>query len=273
MAEFKEQYTGNGKVYLLNKGNKIYTDIAARFVRSERPVAEIIDSPYSPEIVRNILESGHMAATEFDYFIFGVEGYSRACEAQLIRKRHGSYLIKSGRQELKGKRAFSMVAPKEIYDATAEIEILNEKWELSGRVIMKIINQWYDQNLEKGLPEEDLRLMKPQATEFKAIIGFNAHALIDISRIRMCYNAQHEIRDMVTKMVNLAKEVAPDLMKYAGPNCKHHGYCTEGKYQCAKYKGIIPTKEELMHGYAEYKKSLKHEVSNIEEHVHSFGDE
>ena len=50
---------GEGKVYLLNGGGKVWTDIAARFVRSERPVEEIIQSGYDPKIVRNILESGH----------------------------------------------------------------------------------------------------------------------------------------------------------------------------------------------------------------------
>ena len=50
-----EKYTGNGKVVLLAGGGKIYTDIAARFVRSERSLEEIAASPYSRQIVRNIL--------------------------------------------------------------------------------------------------------------------------------------------------------------------------------------------------------------------------
>ena len=36
-----EKYTGNGKVVLLAGGGKIYTDIAARFVRSERSLEEL----------------------------------------------------------------------------------------------------------------------------------------------------------------------------------------------------------------------------------------
>ena len=48
-----EKYTGNGKVVLLAGGGKIYTDIAARFVRSERSLEEIAASPYSRQIVRN----------------------------------------------------------------------------------------------------------------------------------------------------------------------------------------------------------------------------
>ena len=46
-----EKYTGNGKVVLLAGGGKIYTDIAARFVRSERSLEEIVASPYSRQFI------------------------------------------------------------------------------------------------------------------------------------------------------------------------------------------------------------------------------
>ena len=118
-----EKYTGNGKVVLLAGGGKIYTDIAARFVRSERSLEEIAASPYSRQIVRNILESGHRAALEFDFFLFGVEGYSRVTETQLVRKRLASYLIKSGRAELGGKRRFSVVYPASVRDFGAEVTL------------------------------------------------------------------------------------------------------------------------------------------------------
>ena len=57
-----EKFTGQGKVVLLAGGGKIFTDIAARFVRSERSLEEIAASPYSKQIVRNILDSNHRAA-------------------------------------------------------------------------------------------------------------------------------------------------------------------------------------------------------------------
>ena len=253
MSGVIEHYNGDGKVYLLSDGKKVYTDIAARFVRSERPVAEIIASPYSAKIVKNILESGHLAATEFDYLIFGIEGYSRVCEVQLVRKRIASYLIKSGTIELGGRRAFSMVAPKEIYDATVDTAIDGIPVTLSGRDIMSIISQWYDQNLEKGIAETYLRYLKPQATEFKAIAGMNIHSLIDWFKIRMCNRAQDEIRDLATKMYHLAKQAYPDIFEHAGPNCKVLGYCPEGQYQCKQMKGIVPTKEEVINNFKKYK--------------------
>ncbi|MBR4742443.1 MAG: FAD-dependent thymidylate synthase [Desulfovibrio sp.] len=243
----QEQYTGQGQVVLIAGGGKIYTDIAARFVASERSLEEIVASPYSKKIVQNILDSGHRAALEFDYFLFGVSGYSRVTETQLVRKRIASYLIKSGRTELKGKRAFSMVYPKTVADFTAQITLPNgEHISLSGHDLAALIAQWYDAGLSHGLPEEDLRYLKPQATEFKAIIGMNAHALLDWFAIRLCRNAQHEIRDLAQKMLKLCKQAAPDLFVQAGPNCMQLGYCPENERQNKECQGKILTKKEAL---------------------------
>ena len=114
---------GDGKVVLLAGGGKIFTDIAAKFVKSERSLEEIIASPYDKKIVYNIINSGHKAAVEFDYFIFGVEGYSRVTEVQLVRKRIASYIIKTGRADKKGKRSFDAVLPKNIQNFSAGVEV------------------------------------------------------------------------------------------------------------------------------------------------------
>lgn len=242
-----DQFTGSGKVILLAGGGKIYTDIAARFVRSERELEEIAASPYSRQIVKNILDSNHRAALEFDYFLFGVDGYSRITETQLVRKRLASYLIKSGRAELNGKRLYRVAYPEGAANFKAEIELPDgHKTMLSGRDLAEIGRQWYESGLAAGLPEEDLRYLKPQATVFKAIIGMNAHALMDWFAIRCCKNAQAEIRDLAYKMLRLCREAAPDLFENAGPNCRQLGYCPENKLQNRECQGHIPTKNEVM---------------------------
>ena len=239
-----EKFTGNGKVVLLAGGGKIHTDIAARFVRSERSLEEIAASPYSRRIVRNILESGHRAALEFDFFLFGVEGYSRVTEVQLVRKRLASYLIKSGRAELGGKRRYSVVYPRRVADFTAQVTLPDGRAAaLSGRDLADLSRQWYEAGLDAGLPEEDLRYLKPQATEFKAIIGMNAHALLDWFAIRCCRNAQHEIRHLAWQMLRLCRKAAPDLFAGAGPNCVQLGYCPENRLQNERCRGRILTKD------------------------------
>ena len=238
---------GEGTVVLLAGGGKVYTDVAARFTRSERGLSEIIASPYNADLVRSIIEKGHLAATEFDYFLFGVEGYSRVTEVQLVRKRLASYLIKSGRAELNGKRSYSVVYPRSVAAFTAPVTLPDgHTTRLSGHDLAEISRQWYDEGLNAGLPEEDLRYLKPQATEFKAIIGMNAHALLDWFAIRCCRNAQHEIRHLAWQMLRISRKAAPDLFAGAGPSCVQMGYCPENKRQHSRCVGRVLTKEQAM---------------------------
>lgn len=242
-----EKFTGQGNVVLLAGGGKIYTDIAARFAKSERNLEEIAASPYSRQIVKNILESNHRAALEFDFFLFGIEGYSRVTETQLVRKRIASYLIKSGRAELGGKRAFNIVYPREIAEFSARVTLPDgTSATLSGRDLAELSRQWYEAGVAQGLPEEDLRYLKPQATEFRAIVGMNAHALLDWFAIRTCKNAQAEIRDLALKMLALCKKAAPDLFANAGPSCVQLGYCPENNLQNPSCRGHIPTREQAL---------------------------
>lgn len=223
---------GDGKVVLLAGGGKVYTDVAARFTRSERGLSEIIASPYNADLVRSIIEKGHLAATEFDYFLFGVEGYSRVTEVQLVRKRIASYLIKSGRVDKGGKRSYDVVLPEAILSHRAKCTLPDgSSVSLGAADLLGMLEEWYDSGVDAGYKEEELRYLKPQATEFKALIGMNAHALLDWFKIRCCMNAQTEIRDLANKMLKLCKEASPALFEGAGPNCVSLGYCPENEFQ------------------------------------------
>jgi thymidylate synthase (FAD) len=247
-------YVGEGSVQLIAGGGKIYTDIAARFTRSEKSLDEIISSPYDSELVKKIVDSGHKAAVEFDYFIFGVEGYSRVTETQLVRKRLASYLIKSGRPNKSGKRSFDVAIPKSIESCITKVFIHDDYFYVSPSDILSIIEQWYNSGIEQGYKEEELRYIKPQATEFKAIIGMNAHSLMDWFQVRCCQNAQTEIRDMANKMLKLCKEVAPDIFENAGASCKVLGYCPENNMQNKVCQNRIVTKNEALEILSQYEK-------------------
>ncbi|MDO4572378.1 MAG: FAD-dependent thymidylate synthase [Clostridia bacterium] len=223
---------GEGNVVLIAGGGKVYTDVAARFTRTEKSLSAILASPYNEALVTSIVEKGHLAATEFDYFLFGVEGYSRVTEVQLVRKRMANYLIKSGRVDKQGKRAYDVVLPEAILDCRADCRLPDGRSvSLSASELLSMLEDWYNAGVEQGCKEEELRYMKPQATEFKALVGMNAHALIDWFKIRCCMNAQTEIRDLAMKMLKLCKEAAPALFAEAGPSCVSLGYCPENDFQ------------------------------------------
>lgn len=270
----KIKNVGEGKVVLIAGGGKIYTDIAARFVRSERTLEDIISSSYDKKIVNNIINSGHKAAVEFDYFIFGVEGYARVTEVQLVRKRLASFMIKTGRAEKSGKRSFDVVLPNNIKDFSVSFEDFNANdvilpngktlaeelniesvgLNVDANDILNMTEYWYNTGIDMGKKEEELRYLKPQATEFKAIIGMNAHSLLDWFTIRCCKNAQTEIRDMANKMMALCKEAAPDIFENAGPNCKVLGYCPENNFQHKDCQGKIITKNKALDILKKYHK-------------------
>lgn len=242
-------FVGSGKVELIASPQRCYVDLAARMTRSEKSILELIAEPNNPNLVRKIVDNGHLAATEFDLYIFGIEGYSRVTEVQLIRKRMASYMIKSGRVDKNGKRSFDVVIPKQIqnisFDYDGEL--------IDTNTILWFIERWYNAGIEQGIPEESLRYLKPQATEFKAIVAMNAHSLLDWFKIRCCLNAQSEIRDMANKMLALCKADNPILFENAGPSCVSLGYCPENKLQNSACSKI--THEELK----EILKTLKKE--------------
>lgn len=269
-------YVGNGNVQLIAGGGRIFTDVAARFVNTEKPLMDIISAPYDAKLVQKIVNSGHKAAVEFDYFLFGVEGYSRVTEVQLVRKRLASYLIKSGRKNKSGKRSFDVVIPEAIEDLHTQFAIYsahlkladgtplnqltgdcNIYWTVSTDDILELIELWYAMGVEKGYAEEDLRYLKPQATEFKAIIGMNAHALLDWFQIRCCKKAQTEMRDLANKMLKLCKDVAPDIFINAGPSCKVLGYCPENGEKHKECKGVI-TRDKALIVLHNYNRLMKH---------------
>lgn len=240
----------DGKVVLIASPKKIYTDIAARFCRSPKELDEIVASPYNKELVEQIINSGHLAATEFDWWIFGVSGYSRVTETQLVRKRLASYLISSGRHE--GKRNYEITLPKSIIDLKDELVIDDPIFAVTLEQYLNITENVYEWLLEHGVKPEEARFLKPLGTSFKAMIGMNTHALMDWFKIRMCNRAQSEIRDMATKMYNLCFDEQPDVFKFAGPSCKVLGYCPESE-GCGK----APSLQALKDAYVKVNKPKK----------------
>lgn len=264
-------YVGEGNVVLLSGGGKCFTDIAARFVGSEKSLKDIIASPYDKNIIKNILNSGHYSCAEFDHFIFGIEGYSRVTEVQLVRKRLASYMIKSGRINKHGKRSFDIVLPQNIESLETNYEILPkniifsdemtlEEYCLHNNIklpsplylkydtsfLLHLIENLYNYGVHEGLPEEELRYFKPQATSFRALVGLNSHALLDWFKIRCCRNSQSEIRDLANKMLKLCKEALPDLFEKAGASCVSLGYCPENNRQHNDCKEKIFTHDQIL---------------------------
>ncbi len=88
---------------------------------------------------------------EFDFFLFGVEGYSRVTETQLVRKRIASYLIKVGTCRTWWQRAFNVVYPQNAAHFGAKVTLPDGHGEafLNGRDLAELTRQWYEAGIDK----------------------------------------------------------------------------------------------------------------------------
>lgn len=85
---------------------------------------------------------------------------------------------------------------------------------------------------KQGVREEDLIYFYLSGQMCNINTTMNARTLTWISRMRCCDKAQWEIRNLLNKMVDDTKKVAPLIASNLGPYCKIEGYCPEGDDNC-----------------------------------------
>lgn len=213
------------KVYLLN-----YTPIpeevvnkAARLCYYKGDIEDLLGES-NVNLIGKLVEMNHLTPLEHVSFTFGIEGISRACSHQLVRHRIASYSQQS--QRYVSMNDFKYIIPPKIQNNSDALEIYNQ----IIHCIKKAYNKLYDILGEEA--KEDIRYLLPNATETKIVVTMNARSLLNFFNLRLCNRAQWEIRSLAKKMLELCMEVAPNIFKYAGPDCKILGKCRQGKYSC-----------------------------------------
>jgi thymidylate synthase (FAD) len=157
-------------------------------------------------LVKHCYKNGHHSVFEHIYFTFKIEGISRACSHQLVRHRHSSPTQRS--QRYCSEDGFNYVYP----DSIRKLDKFGDYQEL-----MQSIEGCYNYLVENGVPNEDARMVLPNACTTVMAISFNLRELIHICNERLCSRAQWEIRELVKQMVAL---VDPELQFMLVPKCK-----------------------------------------------------
>jgi thymidylate synthase (FAD) len=153
-------------------------------------------------LVKHLYRNGHHSVFEHIYFTFKIEGISRACSHQLVRHRHCSFTQRSQRYCTEGE--FKYVTPPTVAGTSFPID-------------MEWIQDWYEDYMDSGAPNEDARYILPNACATELYLSCNLRELIHIANERLCTRAQWEIRDLVKQMVSL---VDPELKFMLVPKCK-----------------------------------------------------
>ena len=200
------------------------------------------------KIMKHCIKSGHASVTEFCDFTFHIEGISRALSHQLVRHRIASYAQRS--QRYCSEDGFEYVTPKSISDSERANYIYNE--------LMEKIEEYYETLQSLGIPNEDARMVLPNACTTRIEVKMNLRTLMNFMNERLCTCAQWEIREMARMMRDEVLKEVPQLKDYLVPKCekygKEFGFCTETKQRREALKcNRHPRLADIFEDYHNYK--------------------
>ncbi len=195
--------------------------LACRTCYSAEYPYKIWEKDVEPEkmlkLVGKVLASGHHSTIEHCQYIFTISGVTRACTHQLVRHRHMSFSQKSQRYVTE-QGQFEYITPQ-----TVKNNGLQEEYD---RLMVKI-SGFYEKMVEQGVPAEDARFVLPNAATSSLVASLNLREMIHLANLRLCVNAQHEIRKLIKLMCELVVEKDPWLNEYLVPKCEKNGFCDE----------------------------------------------
>jgi len=219
---------------------------AARLCYSNASIDDLMlkseDVEKTKEYIDMLMSLGHESPIEHVTFTFGIEGISRACSHQLVRHRIASYSQKS--QRYVNETQFEYVTPeaitsdpvtKDVYDET--MQLLQGRYDfIRAGLIQKYVKDGMNEKAAEKKANEDARMVLPNACCTSIVLTMNIRSLFNFFKHRCCNRAQWEIRDVADEMLRQCMEVAPNIFKYAGPDCVTKGKCSEGKMSCGNPK-------------------------------------
>ena len=197
--------------------------------------------PMGGKIAKGCIRSGHLSVTEFADFTFHISGVSRALLAQLTRHRVASFAVRSQRYCSEGD--FDFVVPDSV--------LKNEDTKAIYESLMGHINSMYKTLQSYGIPNEDARMVLPNACNTVIEVKMNFRELMHFFNERLCTRAQWEIRELAKAMRDEVLKVAPELKNFCVPKCEMYGkykFCTEHK-SC----GRSPKLSDIYSIYDQYK--------------------
>ena len=185
-----------------------------------------LDNPTEKGML-SAINSGHDSVLEHLPLTWVIENVSRALTHQLIRHRIASYSQLSQRYakvNTQGEKWF--ITPMSITTNRINGEyILDKKYQ----ELMVHIAKVYNELCEAGIPNEDARMVLPNACFTSIIVSMNARSLVEQCSKRLCNRAQWEIRQMFKLMRDSIKDVYPHVWEKCFPNCTKKCGCLEAK--------------------------------------------
>lgn len=182
---------------------------------------EVDGSEEIEKVVLDLRNTGLQGALENAFFVFKVEGVTRAFTHQLVRYRHMSFSQESLRFVAKRGQDFQAFTGPSIAGNRGA-------WEIWKRGL-EDVRECYEELLEMGVDTQDARGILPTNILTNIIVGTNFRALVNMAETRLCYQAQkgewgefiRQVKDQIEEEV-FRGEV---LVKFLEPICDRTGRC------------------------------------------------
>ena len=187
---------------------EIVVALAMRRCYTAKPIeeleAELNSRPgYEKDLIAKAIRDKTFDVIEHAVFMFEIEGISRVCSHQLVRHRLASYDQESQRFSAVEKEDF--VTPHTIENNPEAMKVYQDFIKSSVETFKKL--------KELQVPKEDARFILPQSIGTKLVFTANARTLLHFFWQRIASQAQWEIRELGTLMLNECKKVAPTIFK------------------------------------------------------------
>lgn len=187
-------------------------------------------------VVKTLLQRSHFGPFEHPCITFNIGGVSRSLMAQLTRHRVGiSFDVQSLRYTRLDELGDSEEAITESFafppylnqsEPARVVERRRSPWVIENpqKVRTQLTDAYrqvlrlYRQLLAAGMPAEDARLILPLGTKINLVMSVNARTLMHILDMRLPPNAQWEIRELGSALLDLAEIWMPATFRWYREN-------------------------------------------------------
>lgn len=153
-----------------------------------------------PSIIRTWIKRGHLSVIEHASATFRII-CSRVVSHELVRHRLASYSQRSQRYVSESEADFFV--PPEIYEN-----------EIAATEYARIVNCClflYQGLIQEGFNKQIARYVLPNCTLTEIVMTMNFRELRHFISLRTSHLAQPEMRAMALKVLNICKEIAPNV--------------------------------------------------------------
>ena len=168
------------------------------------------------------INSGHDSVLEHLPLTWVIEDVSRALTHQLVRHRIASYSQQSQRYAKVNTEEQWFIIPESV--VSCSLNVISKY-----NSLMEDIARFYNEMCSKGIPNEDARMILPNACFTSIMVSMNARSFSEAATLRTCNRAQWEIRQMFKLMRDSIKDVYPHVWEKCFPNCTKKCGCLEAK--------------------------------------------